>query len=61
MNKLTLSDCLLQDSLPESDSTIEDLTWIRWFCSLEGHEFLVEVPQNYFLQPSNLLNLEKQI
>ena len=26
-----------------------DSKWISWFCSLDGHEFLVEVPE-YFIR-----------
>ena len=32
--------------------------WIQWFCSLEGHEFLVEVDLEYIRDPFNLKSLQ---
>lgn len=31
--------------------------WIRWFCSLEGHEYMVEVDESYIKDPFNLYGL----
>ena len=31
--------------------------WIRWFCGLEGHEYLVEIDESYLRDPSNLYGL----
>jgi len=30
------------------DSNSEELSWISWFCGIEGHEFLVKVPKEFF-------------
>lgn len=31
--------------------------WIQWFCSLEGHEYMVEVDNDYIRDPFNLYGL----
>ena len=36
-------------------------TWISWFCSLDGHEYLTEVEVDYLTNPHNLLGLKKAI
>jgi len=36
------------------------MSWIEWFCLLEGHEFLVHVPKDYFTL-ENIIGLEKKI
>jgi casein kinase II subunit beta len=33
--------------------------WISWFCSLDGHEYLVEVDESYIKDPFNLHGLHK--
>jgi hypothetical protein len=37
------------------------LSWIDWFISLEGHEFLVSVPREFFDDKLNLLKVEEQL
>lgn len=32
--------------------------WIHWFCSLEGHEYMVEVDEDYIRDPFNLYGLQ---
>ena len=32
--------------------------WIQWFCSLEGHEFLVEIDEDYIKDSFNLYGLQ---
>jgi casein kinase II subunit beta len=39
----------------ETDGT--SVGWIRWFCSLEGHEYMVEVDEAYIKDPFNLYGL----
>lgn len=33
--------------------------WVQWFCSLEGHEFLVEVDEEFIKDPFNAVGLSK--
>ena len=33
--------------------------WIKWFCQLEGHEFLVEVDSEFIMDPFNLQGLQE--
>ena len=33
------------------------LTWIEWFCSLEGHEFLVKVDADFIKDKMNIICL----
>lgn len=35
--------------------------WIQWFCSLEGHEFLAEVSEEFIHDSSNLYGLKSKI
>jgi casein kinase II subunit beta len=32
--------------------------WIQWFCSLEGHEFLAEIDEDYIRDPFSLYGLQ---
>jgi hypothetical protein len=33
------------------------LGWIQWFCSLEGHEFLVDIDEEFIKDPFNMIGL----
>jgi len=35
--------------------------WIQWFCSLEGHEFLIEVEDEFIKDPFNLYGLQAML
>jgi casein kinase II subunit beta len=50
-----------QNSFESDISENEELSWISWFCSIEGHEFLLKVPPEYFNDPNNLINLDREI
>ena len=41
----------------EGEAEDESAGWIRWFCSLEGHEYMVEVDETYIKDPFNLYGL----
>ncbi|KAI8979445.1 casein kinase II regulatory subunit-domain-containing protein [Mycotypha africana] len=43
------------DSQSSSGSSLQ--TWISWFCSLSGHEYYVEVPEDYIDDEFNLQGL----
>jgi len=30
------------------------ISWIKWFCALEGHEYLVEIDNEFVQDPTNL-------
>ena len=32
--------------------------WIRWFCALDGHDYMVEVDEAYIRDPFNLYGLQ---
>jgi len=34
------------------------LNWIKWFCALEGHEFLVEIDDEFIRDQFNLYGLQ---
>ena len=36
----------------------QQIGWIKWFCSLEGHEFLVEIDTDYIQDPFNLQGMQ---
>ncbi|KAL7713562.1 Casein kinase II subunit beta [Entamoeba marina] len=40
-----------------SDSDSDDMTWIEWFCSLKGNEFLCEVDEAFIENDFNLYGL----
>lgn len=50
-------------SLEESDKEYisEESAWIPWFCALKGHEFLMEVDEEYVKDNFNLYGLRGRI
>lgn len=43
------------------DASLSDGGWISWFCSLEGHEFFAEIPEEYIRDAFNLYGLRRQV
>ena len=41
-----------------SSSNDSDLTWIQWFCGMQGHDFFVEVEESYITDAFNLYGLK---
>ena len=42
----------------DMDDGTGNVSWIQWFCSLEGHEFIVEIDEEYIRDPFNLYGLQ---
>lgn len=40
------------------DMGATQMGWIQWFCSLEGHEFLAEIDEDFIRDPFNLYGLQ---
>jgi len=45
----------------DADMEGDAMGWIKWFCSLEGHEYMVEVDDTYIRDPFNLVGLQQQL
>jgi casein kinase II subunit beta len=45
----------------DNEETTTTMGWIQWFCSLEGHEYMVEVDDAYIRDPFNLYGLQSQM
>jgi len=41
---------------PDPETAVQG--WIHWFCALEGHEYMVEVDEDYIRDPFNLYGLQ---
>ena len=35
--------------------------WVQWFCSLEGHEFLTEIDEEFLKDPFNIHGINKDL
>lgn len=40
------------------DEDISSDNWITWFCEIEGHEFFVEVDEEFIRESFNLYGLK---
>jgi len=56
---LDVSD--VTDSEEEEEEEDEDGSWIRWFCSIQGHEFFCEVDEDFIQDNFNLSGLSSQV
>jgi len=45
------------DNISDDDSAPNG--WVKWYCALEGHEFLVEVEEAFIQDAFNLYGLKK--
>lgn len=49
------------DALSEELAAEKQLGWIQWYCSLEGHEFLLDIEAEYIRDGFNLHGLLRQM
>ncbi|CAO0789298.1 unnamed protein product [Mucor circinelloides] len=59
MDSAEVYDSNLDDSLSSSGSSLQ--SWISWFCSLSGHEYYVEVPEDFIDDDFNLTGLSSVV
>ena len=57
-NSSNLSDKEDEEQAEESSS---EGGWIEWYCSLEGNEYLLEIPEDYIKDMSNLYGLKSKV
>lgn len=43
----------------DAEETSNATGWIKWFTTLEGHEYMVEVDEEYIKDPFNLFGLQE--
>ena len=48
------------DSDDNEEYSVEEDTWIEWFCKMEGNHFLVEISHEFLKDKLNLIGLEKE-
>ncbi|KAJ2610540.1 casein kinase 2 regulatory subunit [Coemansia sp. RSA 1365] len=49
------------DEEPYASDDSANLTWISWFCSLKGHEYFCEIPEDFIEDEFNLTGLQQSI
>ncbi|KAI8384556.1 casein kinase II, regulatory subunit [Radiomyces spectabilis] len=52
---------IANDELEFDDQPMEPTTWINWFCSLPGHEFYIEVSDEFIEDSFNLTGLSDHV
>ncbi|KAJ1677097.1 casein kinase 2 regulatory subunit, partial [Spiromyces aspiralis] len=43
------------------DTGSEEISWISWFCSLNGHEYFCEVPEDFIEDEFNLTGISQMV
>ena len=49
------------EAASESENSSSEGGWVQWFCSLEGHDYLAEVTEEFLRDKSNLFGLSSKI
>ncbi|KAJ1849114.1 casein kinase 2 regulatory subunit, partial [Coemansia sp. RSA 2708] len=49
------------DEEPYGSDESANLSWIAWFCSLKGHEYFCEVPEDFIEDEFNLTGLSQSV
>ena len=44
-------------AVDDKEDTVNN--WINWFCTLEGHEYMVDIDPEFISDPFNLVGFEK--
>jgi len=47
------------DSDDNEEYSVEDDTWIEWFCKMEGNHFFVEISHDFIKDKNNYYGLER--
>lgn len=48
------------DSDDNEEYSVEEDTWIEWFCKMDGNHFFVEISHEFLNNKLNLIGIEKQ-
>lgn len=48
------------DSDDNEEYSMEEDTWIEWFCKMEGNHFFVEITHEFLNNKMNFIGLEKE-
>lgn len=49
------------ENLYDEDDSESGSGWIQWFCDLEGHEFFIEVDEDFIRDNFNLHGLRERV
>ncbi|TNV76498.1 hypothetical protein FGO68_gene1796 [Halteria grandinella] len=57
----SISEGMSSNQNVDFDDQDSEQSWIEWYCSLRGHEFLCEVDPQFIADESNLVRLDKYV
>jgi casein kinase II subunit beta len=55
------SDYQPKEEDEEESAESSESSWVQWYCGLEGHDFLVEVAEEFLRDASNLYGLKSKV
>lgn len=50
----------VEDYTEVSSDLEDDVTWIEWFCTVKGHEYFVEIDEDYIRDDFNLTGNQRK-